>query len=79
MEIPKRVVHERPVLFRLNMTAITSNIVVCAYARVSTEDEEQEESYKRQIEHFTVLIKSHSNWQFGGVYADHGITGKQAE
>ena len=79
MEIPKRVVHERPILFRPNMTAITSNIVVCAYARVSTEDEEQEESYKRQIEHFTVLIKSHSNWQFGGVYADHGITGTQAE
>ena len=31
---------------------------VAAYARVSTEKEEQEDSFERQVEHYTTLIKS---------------------
>lgn len=78
-ETTRRVVHEQPVLFRPNMTEISSRQVVCGYARVSTENEEQEDSFERQVEHFTALIRAHSDWVFGGVYADHGITGTRAE
>lgn len=53
--------------------------VVAAYARVSTEKEEQEDSFERQVQHYTHLITSKPDWQFGGIYADPGITGTRAE
>ena len=31
-------------------------MVVAAYARVSTEKEEQEDSFERQVEHYTQMI-----------------------
>ena len=54
-------------------------MVVAAYARVSTEKEEQEDSFERQVQHYTSLINSRSEWKFGGIYADPGITGTRAE
>ena len=54
-------------------------MVVAAYARVSTEKEEQEDSFDRQVQHYTNLITSKPEWQFGGIYADPGITGTRAE
>ena len=54
-------------------------LVVVAYARVSTEKEEQEDSFERQVTHYTALIKSKPEWKFGGIYADPGITGTRAE
>ena len=48
---------------------------VAAYARVSTEQEEQESSYEAQVEFYTNYIKSNPDWEFVGVYADRGITG----
>ena len=50
---------------------------VCAYARVSTDEEEQITSYKSQIEHYSTLIKNNPDWEFVGVYADEGISGTQ--
>ena len=54
-------------------------LVVAAYARVSTEKEQQENSYERQVEHYTALIKANDAWEFGGIYADPGISGTRAE
>ena len=51
---------------------------VCAYARVSTDSEEQLTSYSSQIKHYSDQIKSNPNWEFVGVYADEGISGTQA-
>ena len=51
---------------------------VAAYARVSTNSEEQLTSYDAQVKHYTEHIKAreHSdNWQFVEVYTDKGITG----
>ena len=48
---------------------------VAAYARVSTDDEEQLTSYKAQISHYTEYIQSRPEWEFVGMYADEGITG----
>lgn len=48
---------------------------VAAYARVSTDNEEQEGSYEIQVEYYTTLIKNNPDWEFAGVYADDGISG----
>ena len=51
---------------------------VAAYARVSTNSEEQLTSYEAQVKHYTEHIKSREhtdNWQFVDVYTDKGITG----
>ena len=51
---------------------------VAAYARVSTNSEEQLTSYEAQVKHYTEYIKSREhtdNWQFVSVYTDKGITG----
>ena len=53
--------------------------VVAAYARVSTEKKQQENSYERQVEHYSALIKANDTWTFGGIYADPGISGTRAE
>ena len=52
---------------------------VCAYARVSTDSEEQLTSYSSQIKHYSKMIKSNPEWEFVGVYADEGISGTQAK
>lgn len=52
---------------------------VCAYARVSTDSEEQLTSYSSQINHYTNYIKSNLDWEFAGVYADEGISGTQVK
>lgn len=48
---------------------------VAAYCRVSTELEEQQSSYKLQVEYYTSYIQSNLEWIFVGIYADEGITG----
>ena len=50
---------------------------VCAYARVSTDDEDQINSYKAQIEEYTSRIKENEAWTFIGMFADQGISGTQ--
>lgn len=47
---------------------------VAAYARVSTEFEEQESSYDVQVEHYTSYIKSNPEWELVEIYADDGIS-----
>lgn len=48
---------------------------VAAYCRVSTDSEEQINSYKNQLAYYTEKINSNTEWKFAGVYADEGITG----
>ena len=48
---------------------------VCAYARVSTGSDSQENSLENQIITYESLIKSNPKYEFVGVYADQGITG----
>lgn len=47
---------------------------VAAYARVSTDHEEQLTSYEAQIDYYTNYIKQRDDWEFAGLYADEGIT-----
>lgn len=47
---------------------------VAAYARVSTENEEQLSSYEAQVDHYTRYIKANAEWEFVEIYADEGIS-----
>ena len=48
---------------------------VAAYARVSTDSEEQYTSYVAQVDYYTNFIQNHNDWEFAGIYTDEGITG----
>lgn len=47
---------------------------VAAYARVSSDKDEQLNSYEAQVDVFTKRIKENPEWAFVAVYADEGIT-----
>lgn len=48
---------------------------VCAYARVSTDSDEQYTSYEAQVSYYKKYIQERPDWEFVDVYADEGITG----
>lgn len=48
---------------------------VAAYARVSTDHEEQLTSYEAQVDYYTKYIKEKDEWEFVSVYTDAGISG----
>ena len=47
---------------------------VAAYARVSTDSEEQQTSYEAQIDYYTKCIKEKEEWSFVKVFTDEGIS-----
>ena len=53
----------------------TAKLRVAAYARVSTEKEEQEHSLEAQTDYFNSYIRSNPRWEFVGLYVDDGISG----
>ena len=53
---------------------LTSKKRVAAYARVSTDNEEQLTSYEAQVDYYTRYIMSKEEWAFVEVYADEGIS-----
>lgn len=75
----RRVVRTMPQMFIDVADNQSKRLQVAAYARVSTEKEEQEDSFERQVEHYKQLIYSKPEWQFVDVYADPGISGTRAE
>lgn len=54
-------------------------IRVAAYCRVSTEMEEQQNSYQVQIDYYTDLINKKKEWTLAGIFADEGISGTQTK
>ena len=59
-----------PIIF-----APAEKLRVCAYARVSSDSEDQLNSLSVQVDYYTHLIQENPNWDFAGIYADEGITG----
>lgn len=43
---------------------------VAAYARVSSDSEDQLNSLSVQVDYYTHLIQENPNWDFAGIYAD---------
>ena len=76
----ERIVRTIPASFiRTTSNTAVHLLKVAAYARVSTKKDEQEDSYERQVEHYTRYIKSHVDWLFVDIYADEGITGTRTD
>lgn len=48
---------------------------VCAYCRVSTDADEQENSLENQIRHYEEIITSNPDYEYAGVYSDFAISG----
>ena len=48
---------------------------VAAYCRVSTEQEEQQGSFKNQVEYYTNLINANPDYEMAGIFSDDGISG----
>lgn len=48
---------------------------VAAYARISTDEEEQLNSYEAQCKYYMEYIQSNSEWEFAGMYADKNRSG----
>ena len=70
--IVKQVRH-RPTLPQLQKTLHEKR--VAAYARVSTDSDEQMGSVAAQKDYFEKLILEHPGWVLVGIYADEGISG----
>jgi len=56
------------------MVAPTTRRKVAGYARVSTDKDEQLNSYEAQVDYYTNFIKSRPDWEFVSVYTDEGIS-----
>lgn len=56
-------------------TGAVRKLRVAAYARVSTDSEEQLISLDAQKNHYEVLIRSRRDWEYAGLYYDEGISG----
>ena len=48
---------------------------VCAYARVSTDFEDQKNSFNAQLDEFKKRIQRNPDWEFVNLYSDEGISG----
>lgn len=48
---------------------------VCAYCRVSTDENSQASSYELQVQNYTKKIRENPEWEFAGIFADEGISG----
>lgn len=52
---------------------------VCAYCRVSSNSDDQLNSFAAQVKYYTKHIKSHPEWELVDIFADEGITGTSAD
>lgn len=48
---------------------------VAAYCRVSSDKDEQLNSFEVQVKHYTDVITKNPNWKMAGIFADEGISG----
>ena len=62
--VPKSNPYEKDRVFR-----------VCAYCRVSTDNDEQLSSFELQQAHYRHLAEEHPNWDLKHIFADEGISG----
>ena len=65
----------RPLPLLASLPEAVRELRVAAYARVSTDSDEQMGSVEAQKDYFRKLILEHPGWVLVGVYADEGISG----
>ena len=72
---PQKEVQIIPAKKDLVTDAEKKKLRVCAYCRVSTEEDNQASSYELQVQNYTKMIQENSEWEFAGIFADEGISG----
>jgi len=60
---------------RINPFEKTGNQRVCAYCRVSTDNDEQLSSFELQQAYYSEVAERYPNWELRKIYADEGISG----
>lgn len=72
---PEKPVQIIPAKRDLEPEAEKRKLRVCAYCRVSTEEDNQASSYELQVQNYTKMIQENEEWEFAGIFADEGISG----
>ena len=62
-----------------SITRIEPLKAVAAYARVSSDKESMLHSLGEQVSYYSMMIHSHPEWRYAGIYADEAITGTKAD
>lgn len=62
-------------IYDFKVACLSKKIRRAAYARVSTDSEEQMTSYKAQVKYYTEILSTKEDTEFVGVYADEGFSG----
>ena len=57
------------------MASLNQRRKAAAYARVSTDKEEQETSFETQVDYYTKYIQERADWEFAGIYTDEAVSG----
>lgn len=69
------VIPAKQVEFMQGLPGVIKKRKVAGYARVSTDKDEQQNSYEAQVGYYTDYIKQNPEWEFVEVYTDEGISG----
>ena len=64
---------------RLCRNRLINKLRVAAYCRVSTDGEDQLNSYQSQLQYYNQKINENPEWQFVDIYADEAISGTQTK
>ena len=67
--------HPRTVTPSDGETTEVPKLRACAYARISTDSDQQESSYEAQCTHYTNMINEDPTLSYAGLYSDEGISG----
>jgi len=59
------------------METMTDKTRVAAYVRVSSDSDDQENSFINQYDYYNKKINGNPDWKFVDIYADNGITGTE--
>ena len=65
----------RVITIPANDPEIGRKLRVAAYARVSSNSDDQAHSFAAQNAYFSKLIAGNPNWELADIYADKGVTG----
>lgn len=76
IEMAREIVHipAKPRVVGTKATA-QKKIRVAAYCRVSSEQDEQLNSFENQVNYYEEYISNHPDYELAGIYADEGISG----
>ena len=64
------VIPAKPTGFMQGLPGLAKKRKVAGYARVSTDKDEQQNSYEAQVSYYTDYIKRNPEWEFVEVYTD---------